>query len=62
MKRLILFLVLANITLGLFAQSDFFYTPNGEKEYFKVRKDKVLLKTQSKTEVEKTYQLLKIKL
>ncbi|MDR0872624.1 MAG: S8 family serine peptidase [Prevotellaceae bacterium] len=47
MKKIILFLVLANITIGLFAQTDFFYQPNGEKELFKIRKDKILIKAKS---------------
>ena len=50
MKHIIIFLVFVNITIGLFAQSDFFYTDNGEKEYFTIRKDRVILKAKSETE------------
>ena len=44
MKRLIIVLIFVNITTGLLAQSDFFYNAKGEKEYFKIRKDKIVLK------------------
>jgi hypothetical protein len=48
MKRKIFIVIfLAKITIGLFAQSDFYYTDKGEKETFKIRKDKVILKTKS---------------
>ncbi len=45
MKRIIVFFILIKISIGLFAQSDFFYTEKGGKEYFKIRKDRVILKT-----------------
>jgi hypothetical protein len=39
MKRLLLLtLLLTNITIGLFAQTDFFYSENGKEEHFKIRK------------------------
>jgi hypothetical protein len=48
MKRFIFLLVmLANAVSCLFAQSDFFYSSKGEKEWFKIRKDKVILKPES---------------
>jgi len=50
MKRFILFLVFVKITTVLLAQSDFFYTDKGEKETFKIRKDKMILKTKSATD------------
>jgi len=50
MKRIIFFFVLANITLGLFAQPEFFYTNSGEREYFSIRKDRIIIKAQSETE------------
>jgi hypothetical protein len=56
MKRLFLFLILASISIGMFAQSDFYYTPTGEKEYLKVRKDQVILRTQPKIDFEKIAQ------
>jgi hypothetical protein len=44
MKRIIIFFVLAFLnTVGLFAQTDFFYTANG-KETFKVRKDRIVIR------------------
>jgi hypothetical protein len=36
----------------VFAQTDYFYLDNGEKVNFKTRRDKVILKTQSATEVQ----------
>jgi hypothetical protein len=48
MKRLILLIILANTASILFAQSDFFYSENGKEEHFKVRKDKIVIKTKSK--------------
>jgi subtilisin family serine protease len=50
MKHTIVFLVFISITARLFAQSDFYYTDKGEKETFKIRKDKVILKTRSADE------------
>ncbi|MDR0763069.1 MAG: S8 family peptidase [Bacteroidales bacterium] len=48
MKKIILFTVLqVSISIGLFAQTDFFYSKDGKKEEFKIRKDKVLVKTKS---------------
>lgn len=47
MKRLYLFLILVQITATLFAQSDFFYSKNGKKEVFKIRKDLVVFKTKT---------------
>jgi hypothetical protein len=47
MKRIILFFLLANTISGLFAQSNFFYSSNGEKVWFNIRKDKVILKSKS---------------
>ncbi len=47
MKRLYLFLILVQITATLFSQSDFFYSKNGKKEVFKIRKDLVVFKTKS---------------
>jgi len=44
MKRIIVFFVLAFLSVvGLFAQTDFFYTANG-KETFKVRKDRIVIR------------------
>ncbi|MGP1463778.1 S8 family serine peptidase [Tannerella sp.] len=47
MKRLYLFLILVQITATLFSQSDFFYSKDGKKEVFKIRKDLVVFKTKS---------------
>ena len=47
MKRLYLFLILVQITATLFSQSDFFYSKDGKKEVFKIRKDLVVIKTKS---------------
>jgi len=54
MKRIIVtFIFLANITIGLFAQSElFYYGDNGKKESFKIRKDKAIIKTKSTTEAQ----------
>jgi subtilisin family serine protease len=57
MKQAILLLVmLAHVVSDLFAQSDFFYSSNGEKEIFKIRKDKVILKSKSVTGMQKILQ------
>jgi subtilisin family serine protease len=47
MKKIILFLILASITPGLFAQSDFFYSEKGKMKTFKIRKDRVIFMTKS---------------
>ena len=47
MKKIYLFLVLIQITASLVAQSDFFYSKDGKKEVFKIRKDLVVIKTKS---------------
>ncbi len=47
MKKLYLFLMLVQITATLFSQSDFFYSINGKKEIFKIRKDLVVFKTKT---------------
>ena len=47
MKRLYLFLILVQIAATLFSQSDFFYSKDGKKEVFKIRKDLVVFKTKS---------------
>ena len=47
MKKIYLFLVLIQITASLVAQSDFFYSKDGKKEVFKIRKDLVVFKTKS---------------
>lgn len=44
MRRLYFCLLVAT---SLLAQSDFFYSKNGEKEVFKIRKDLVVFKTKS---------------
>jgi subtilisin family serine protease len=51
MKQLILFLILAGITPGLFAQSDFFYSGNGNMNTLKIRKDRVIFNTKSTNSV-----------
>lgn len=51
MKHIIAFLVFTTIAMGLFAQSDFYYTDKGEKVSLKIRKDKVILKIKSAKEV-----------
>jgi subtilisin family serine protease len=53
MKRLKYIIVLANMTMALLAQSDFFYAPNGEKVSFKIRKDRIVLKVKSGESVQK---------
>lgn len=45
MKKLYLLLVLISIVTTLYAQSDFFYSKNGERVVFKIRKDLVVFKT-----------------
>ena len=50
MKRFFLIIVYVCITAGSFAQSEFFYTDKGEKEIFKVRTDKLILKAKSAEE------------
>ena len=50
MKRIIVFLIFVSTTAGLFAQSDFIYSEKGEKLYFKIRNDKLILKTKSAIE------------
>jgi subtilisin family serine protease len=59
MKHIILFLILAGISPGLFAQtdfsyseSDFFYSENGEIITLKIRKDIVVIRTLSNSAVE----------
>ena len=52
MKRLILLTILANIVSGLFAQTDFFYSENGKEKHFKIRKDKIAIRTKSKVKAE----------
>ncbi len=47
MKHIILFLVFVSISTVLFAQVDFLYSEKGEKEYLKIRKDKMIIKTKS---------------
>ncbi|OLQ20650.1 hypothetical protein BGK60_06835 [Tannerella forsythia] len=47
MKRLYLCLFVALLATSLFAQSDFFYSKDGKKEVFKIRKDLVVIKTKS---------------
>ena len=47
MKRLYLCLFVALLATSLFAQSDFFYSKDGKKEVFKIRKDLVVFKTKS---------------
>ncbi len=47
MRRLYLCLFVALVATSLLAQSDFFYSKNGEKEVFKIRKDLVVFKTKS---------------
>lgn len=47
MKRLYLCLFVALLATSLLAQSDFFYSKNGQKEVFKIRKDLVVFKTKS---------------
>ena len=47
MKRLYLFLIIVHIATSLLAQSDFFYSKDGKKEVFKIRKDLVVFKTKS---------------
>ena len=45
-------LLFASIPFGLFAQIDFYYSseaPDGEKEYFSIRKERVIIKTKSET-------------
>ena len=42
-----LFLILVQITATLFSQSDFFYSKDGKKEVFKIKKDLVVFKTKS---------------
>ena len=37
-------------------ETDFFYTDKGEKEYFTIRKDKVILKTKSEVEAKTLYE------
>jgi subtilisin family serine protease len=56
MKRIILIFLLVNTTIGLFAQSEFYYAPDGGKEYFKIRKDKVILKLKSTAKTQKIAQ------
>jgi len=44
MKRIIFLIIfLVDISVELFAQSDFYYTDKGEKASFIIRKDKVIL-------------------
>jgi len=50
MRRVIVFFVFVSITIRLFAQSDFLYTGKGEREYLKIRKDKIILKAKSVAE------------
>jgi subtilisin family serine protease len=53
MKKVFLLLVmLANAVSGLFAQTDFFYSENGKEEHFKIRKDKIAIRTKSKVKAE----------
>ena len=47
MRQIFLFFVVVNITTGLFAQTEFFYKENGDKLFFNIRKDKLIIKTQS---------------
>ena len=42
-----MFLILVQIAATLFSQSDFFYSKDGKKEVFKIRKDLVVFKTKS---------------
>ena len=50
MRRLMLFLVIGSMAINCFAQSEFIYSTDGKKEYFKVRKDRVIIKTNSEME------------
>jgi len=49
-RSFIVFLVFTSIATGLLAQVDFLYNGKGEKDYFNVRKDKVIIKTKSALE------------
>ncbi|MCL2168167.1 MAG: S8 family peptidase [Lentimicrobiaceae bacterium] len=40
------------LSSALFAQTDFYYTTNGKKESFKIRKDMVIFKCQSETDID----------
>ena len=50
MKRFIVCLIFAGITAVMFGQSDFYYSERGEKNYFKTRTDKMILRTGSAAE------------
>jgi hypothetical protein len=47
MKRFLLTLLLVNITLGVLAQTDSFYSLDGKKEHFTIRKNKIIIKAKS---------------
>jgi len=49
---LMVFFLLLFAPTNTFAQTDYFYTASGEKESFKVRKDRVLIKCQPNTDVD----------
>jgi len=51
MKKLLWFSLSVSFIVGLFAQSDFFYSAKGEKENFKIRKDMVILKFEPETDI-----------
>jgi subtilisin family serine protease len=56
MKRFLLTLLLVNITLGVLAQTDFFYSLDGKKEHFTIRKNKIIIKAKSSISRQKILQ------
>ena len=52
MKKIIFFPLFLLFTTVLFAQTDFYYSKNGQKEYLKTRKDMVLIKCFPETNME----------